>query len=97
MPEIAIIFSFILVVVIVLTFGINSIVGKNFRHKQWLEEHRSSNHGKASDEKHEALEERVRVLERIATDNNEPLAAQIEQLRDLHSADASIQAQEKTT
>ena len=30
------------------------------------------------------LEERVRVLERIATDGNHALAMQIEQLRDLH-------------
>ncbi|WP_324826747.1 hypothetical protein [Qipengyuania zhejiangensis] len=34
------------------------------------------------------LEERVRVLERIATDGNHALAAQIEQLRDLDGIDA---------
>ena len=33
------------------------------------------------------LEERVRVLERIATDRSPDLAAQIEQLRDLHELD----------
>lgn len=34
------------------------------------------------------LEERVRVLERIATDSNHALASQIESLRDLQELDA---------
>lgn len=39
------------------------------------------------------LEERVRVLERIATDGNHALASQIESLRDLHELDA-VEAKE---
>ncbi|WFL77843.1 hypothetical protein P7228_01880 [Altererythrobacter arenosus] len=38
-------------------------------------------------ETYRKLEERVRVLERIATDSNHALATQIEQLRDLHELD----------
>lgn len=43
------------------------------------------------------LEERVRVLERIATDGNQALAHQIEQLRDLHELDDQLSAREKTS
>lgn len=42
------------------------------------------------------LEERVRVLERIATDSKQDLAMQIEQLRDLHELDA-LEARQETT
>ncbi len=42
---------------------------------------------KRSDAEADQLEERVRVLERIATDRSPELAAQIEQLRDLHELD----------
>ena len=41
------------------------------------------------------LEERVRVLERIATDSNHALASQIEQLRDLHEIEDRTQPQER--
>jgi hypothetical protein len=41
----------------------------------------------ASSDAQRKLEERVRVLERIATDRSPELAAQIEQLRDLHEID----------
>lgn len=40
------------------------------------------------------LEERVRVLERIATDSNHALASQIEQLRDLQELDTIEDRQE---
>lgn len=40
------------------------------------------------------LEERVRVLERIATDSNHALASQIESLRDLQELDAIENKQE---
>ena len=40
------------------------------------------------------LEERVRVLERIATDGNHALATQIEQLRDLQELDTLGQSKE---
>lgn len=42
------------------------------------------------------LEERVRVLERIATDGNDNLARQIESLRDLHEIDQLADTREKT-
>jgi len=44
---------------------------------------------RTSDAEVARLEERVRVLERIATDRSPDLAAQIEQLRDLHEIDGS--------
>lgn len=41
------------------------------------------------------LEERVRVLERIATDSKSGLALEIESLRDLHEIDQLPQSREK--
>lgn len=94
MPELGIIFSFILVVVCVLAFTINRIVSRVYRHKEWLAEHKAGRNSVASDEKYALLEERVRVLERIATDGNPTLAHQIEQLRDLQDSDRSLASRE---
>ena len=40
------------------------------------------------------MEERVRVLERIATDGNHTLATQIEELRDLHELEDRVAPRE---
>ncbi len=45
-------------------------------------------------ESYRKLEERVRVLERIATDNNHDLAMQIESLRDLHEIERQTDSKE---
>ena len=95
--DLLLIFGFVLTILVLVTFGVNAIVGQNLKHKRWLEEHRANKRGKVSDEKYEALEERVRVLERIATDNNEPLARQIEQLRDLQSSDDALISRENAS
>ena len=95
--DLMLIFGFVLTILVLVTFGVNAIVGQNLKHKRWLEEHRTNKRGKASDTMYEALEERVRVLERIATDNNEPLARQIEQLRDLQSSDDALISRENAS
>ncbi|WP_284124917.1 hypothetical protein [Parerythrobacter aestuarii] len=95
--DLILIFGFVLTIIVIVTLGINGIASKSLKHKRWLEEHRTNQSGKASDAKYEALEERVRVLERIATDNNEPLARQIEQLRDLQDTDLRLDSREKTS
>ncbi len=46
-------------------------------------------------ESYRKLEERVRVLERIATDSNHALASQIESLRDLQELDAIEEKRER--
>jgi hypothetical protein len=94
MPDLAIIFSFILLVVAITAFTINRIVSRVYRHKEWLAEHKAGRTSTAGDEKYALLEERVRVLERIATDGNSTLAHQIEQLRDLQDADRSLASRE---
>lgn len=58
------------------------------------EEARASR-GNADSDAHRKLEERVRVLERIATDSNHALASQIEQLRDLHEIEDRTQSRER--
>jgi hypothetical protein len=49
-------------------------------------QHRGSSEGSASADTIARLEDRVRVLERIATDKSEAVAAQIEALRDERTA-----------
>lgn len=94
--ELVLIFGFILTIIVLVTFGVNSLVDKHLKHKRWLEERRDKQSTRDGDDKHAALEERVRVLERIATENNEPLAMQIEQLRDLQSLDTEITREQRS-
>jgi sensor histidine kinase YesM len=94
MPDLAIIFSFILLVVAIAAFTINRIVSRVYNHKEWLTEHKAGRTSVAGDEKYALLEERVRVLERIATDSSPTLAHQIEQLRDLQDSDRTLSSRE---
>ena len=99
-PDLLLIFGFVLTIILtVLTFG--SVAGKRDRaHKlQRLDLEARIAEAKASEaskgsEDYRKLEERVRVLERIATDGNANLALQIEQLRDLHEIDDFAGAKE---
>ena len=92
-PDLLLVFGFVLVIILtVLTFG--TIAGKRDRlHKlQRLELETRIAEAKAGEASkgnsdYRKLEERVRVLERIATDSNHVLAMQIEELRDLHQID----------
>ncbi|WP_435418030.1 hypothetical protein WAB17_00190 [Parerythrobacter aurantius] len=92
--DLPLIFAFILTVVLVTAFTISRIVSRVYRHKEWVAEHKAGKISVASNDKYALLEERVRVLERIATDGNPTLAHQIEQLRDLHDRDTRIAGRE---
>ena len=92
--DLILIFGFILTIVAITAFSISRIVARVYAHKKWLEEHRAGKNSVASEEKYTLLEERVRVLERIATDGSEPLAKQIEQLRDLEDINVQLQQRE---
>lgn len=98
--ELVLIFGFVLTVLLmVLTFG--TVAGQRSRqHKlERLEIQARIEEAKAAQaarptEVQAHLEERVRVLERIATDGNSTLAAQIDQLRDLQQLDTQPQQSE---
>lgn len=90
------IFGFILVIIVIVTLGINAIVGKHYRHKQWADEREDNRHAVTGSNQYKALEERVKVLERIATDREPNLAAQIEQLRDMQDIDTQLQTKERS-
>ncbi|ABC62763.1 hypothetical protein [Erythrobacter litoralis] len=94
--DLILIFGFILTVVVIITLGINGIIAQQMRQKRWLEEHREKKRTRVSDEAYKALEDRIRVLERIATEKDDPLAMQIEQLRDLQDIDTQIDSKERT-
>ena len=91
--DLILIFAFVLtILLIVLTFG--TIAGQRSRaHKERkLELQARAEEAKAeqlrySNGDYSKMEERVRVLERIATDGNHALASQIDQLRALDAVD----------
>ncbi|MXP45982.1 hypothetical protein GRI43_01065 [Altererythrobacter luteolus] len=96
MGELAIIFGFILIVTIV-SLGFGSSMHKRQiaykERKEAIERGRSDAAPSASAKKIEKLEQRVRVLERLATDRGQDLASQIEDLRSL--PDSVFQAAER--
>ena len=85
MAELGLIFSFV-VVLAILSFGFGSSIHKRQmaykERKDALERERRSANPSASEERIKHLEDRVRVLERLATDRGATLADEIEALRD---------------
>ena len=96
--DLVLIFAFVIaLVLIVLTFG--TLAGQRSRaHKERkLELQARAEEAKAEQLKyakgdHSKLEERVRVLERIATDSNHALASQIDELRSLDALEDAGEA-----
>jgi transcriptional regulator of heat shock response len=87
--DLILIFGFIITIVTMALLTAHVIHRRVVRHderklelKAQIEQAKADQIGKGSAD-YSKLEERVRVLERIATDGNHNLAAQIEQLRDL--------------
>lgn len=91
--DLLLIFGFVLTIIVIVTLGVNLIVRRAFDHKERMANRRSA--GDVSKDDFRKLEERIRVLERIATDNNHDLALQIEQLRDVQQFDDLTSKQEK--
>ncbi|MEL7444294.1 MAG: hypothetical protein AAGK02_00590 [Pseudomonadota bacterium] len=81
--DLVLIFGFILTALVVIGFTVNGIVGKVLRHKREMHEFERLSNQKANSENSEMVEERLRVLERIATDRKPDLATEIENLREL--------------
>lgn len=87
MGELMVIFGFVIVAVMIVTIGVSSIVSRSLEHKERMAVAKGAGQQGNSKENYAKLEERIRVLERIATENRSDLAAQIEQLRDLDTID----------
>ena len=90
--NLAMIFGFIMLLlffVLPFAYAINKRQVEHEERKLELETRKAEaeNGGGKNSADYRRLEERVRVLERIATDGNHQLAAQIEELRDLQSID----------
>ncbi|WP_128893235.1 hypothetical protein [Erythrobacter sp. HKB08] len=83
MGELMVIFGFVIVAVMIVTIGVSTIVNRSLEHKERMAATKGAGQQGISKENYVKLEERIRVLERIATENRSDLAAQIEQLRDL--------------
>ncbi len=85
MGELAIVFGFVIVAALILFGTINSMHKRTLQHRERreaLDRQHSGNPDAASKGKIERLEQRVRVLERLATDRGQDLALQIENLRE---------------
>lgn len=84
MPEAAIIAFTLIAMAIVIGMTINGIVGKVMDAKRMRYEAKSGTQGadvRAIAERQQQIEERLRVLERIATDRGTLIAEEIEALR----------------
>lgn len=96
--ELFVIFAFVLIagslVFSFITRTHNRTILHEERKLELLARAEEAKNGKGS-EGYRKLEERVRVLERIATDSNHALASQIESLRDLQELDAIEEKRER--
>ena len=93
MGELIIIFGFVLAATI-LSFGFGlKIHQRQIAYKERKDTlDREAQYGRSavSESKNDKLEDRVRVLERIATDEKRDLALQIEELRDQEDIDSLV-------
>jgi hypothetical protein len=85
--DLVLIFSFITITLVVLGFTINGIVSKVLAHKRWERENsligsQSSIRVSEVADRTDLIEDRLRVLERLATDRGALLSDEIEALRD---------------
>lgn len=85
--DLVLIFSFITITLVVLGFTINGIVSKVLAHKRWDRENsligsQSSIRVSEVADRTDLIEDRLRVLERLATDRGALLSDEIEALRD---------------
>ena len=84
MGELIVVAMTIVVIVLIIGISMNGIVEKQTREKRLrYEAQKAPDHAdiKAIAERQQAIEERLRVLERIATDRGNVLADEIEALR----------------
>ncbi|WP_209348319.1 hypothetical protein [Pontixanthobacter sp. CEM42] len=98
--DLVLIFTFILIIASI-ALGVGSSIHRraNEHEERKLEllarTKEAESGGGVSTEAYKKLEDRVRVLERIATDRGQDLASQIEDLRGLPDADLSAKTTEK--
>lgn len=97
MGELMVIFGFVIVAVMIVTIGVSTIVNRSLEHKERMAATKGAGQQGISKENYAKLEERIRVLERIATENRSDLAAQIEQLRDLDTLEDFSSDRRETT
>ncbi len=97
--ELVIIFSSVIVLVLILGFSINGVVSKVLAHKRELREFKagaSSPKIEQIADRTDLIEDRLRVLERLATDRGTMLADEIDALRDERAAIAAPSSNSRT-
>ncbi|QFT78573.1 hypothetical protein [Erythrobacter sp. THAF29] len=84
MDELQLIFTFVTVALVIVGIAINGIVSKVLDYKKSQDHHKHGVNAPVGDlaERTEIIEDRLRVLERLATDRGQLLSDEIEALRD---------------
>ncbi len=96
--ELLLIFSFITIVLAITGLSVNGIVTKVLRHKKEMREfehlaNTKRTGGTGIADRTDLIEERLEVLERIATDRRNNLALEIEELRSNEALEAPSQTE----
>ena len=100
MPEIAIIFAGIIIGLIVIGISVNALVGQVLDFKKSQSGTGILHGGQSADvqalnDRTDMIEDRLRVLERIATDRGHLLAEEIEALRsDINTRDRALESRQ---
>lgn len=99
-PDLAMIFGFIIVITMILGVSVNALISKVHVQQRWERENESGSERAPSGssevaDRIEMIEDRLHVLERLATDRGQLLAEQIEALREDRAATARIGEVEK--
>ena len=85
--DLVLIFTFVVVITSVVGVAINGIITKVYAHQRWEKEQQrlgsqsSAHHSNLAD-RTDMIEDRLKVLERLATDRGTLLSDEIEALRD---------------
>lgn len=83
--DLLIIFPGIIVMLMILGISVNGIVSKVLKHKRWEREQelrKSNPQSSMLEDRTDLIEDRLRVLERLATDRGTLLSDEIEALRE---------------
>ena len=92
--DLLIIFPSIIIMLIIIGLSLNGIASKVLKHKRWEREQEILARKPQSDDqldRTEMIEDRLRVLERIATDRGQLLSDEIDQLRTDMNQEETVQ------
>ena len=88
--DLVIIMPSVIVMLLILGVSANGIVSKILEHKRWEKEGNFGLDGGGKNQRADKIEDRLQVLERLATDRGQLLSDQIEKLRDKREEEGKV-------